>query len=172
MNSTGTLAHWIINYAVNQGRWMVWNPTNGQGGDGAFSPNRGFKARDFFDGMSNTVAIAEVKAFTSQLRDAGNPNADNAPLPSTPAGVLALGGTFRLDAEHVEWVDGKVHETGFTALFPPNTRMPFVNNGLTYDVDFVSATEGNASGRFCYAAVTARSYHSGGVNAAMMDGSV
>jgi len=172
MNGAGHPAHWIINYAVNEGRWMVLNPTNGQGGDGAFSPNRGFKARDFFDGLSNTLALAEVKAYASQLRDSGGPNSDNVPLPSSPAELLALGGAFKRDAGHTEWVDGKVHETGFTALLPPNTRVRYVESGLEYDIDFLSATEGNAAGRFVYAAVTSRSYHSGGVNAAMMDGSV
>jgi prepilin-type processing-associated H-X9-DG protein len=93
-------------------------------------------------------------------------------MPSTPAELLALGGTFRANACHAEWVDGKVHETGFTALFPPNTRVPYNDGGIENDVDFQTTTEGNASGRIVYAAVTSRSYHSGGVNAAMMDGSV
>lgn len=71
---------------------------------------------------------------------------------------------------HVEWVDGKVHETGFTTVFTPNTKVEATNGGTTYDVDFVSATESNLGDT--YAAVTARSFHPGGVNALMMDGSV
>src|SRR5262249_10883035 len=39
-NAAGAPAHWVINYAVNQGRWLVLNPATGEGGDGAFSPNR------------------------------------------------------------------------------------------------------------------------------------
>ena len=70
----------------------------------------------------------------------------------------------------MEWVDGKVHETGFTTTFPPNTLVAYPSGGVTYDVDFVSATESNAGDT--YAAVTARSYHGGGVNAVFMDGSV
>ena len=50
--------------------------------------------------------------------------------------------------------------------------MPYNDSGIDYDVEFQTTTEGNALGRIVYAAVTSRSYHSGGVNAAMMDGSV
>jgi hypothetical protein len=71
---------------------------------------------------------------------------------------------------HVEWVDGKVHETGFTTVFPPNTKVAYTSKGTPYDVDFVSATESNLGDT--YAAVTARSYHAGVVNALLMDGSV
>ena len=39
-----------------------------------------------------------------------------------------------------------------------------------YDVDFVSATESSVGDT--YAAITARSFHSGGVNVLLMDGSV
>ena len=67
-------------------------------------------------------------------------------------------------------MDGKVHETGFTTTFPPNTKVIYASGGVNYDVDFVSATESNTGDT--YAAVTARSYHTGGVNAVFMDGSV
>jgi hypothetical protein len=62
-----------------------------------------------------------------------------------------------------------VHETGFTTVFAPNTAVEFVSGGMTYDVDFVSATESSLGDT--YAAVTSRSNHPGGVNAVLMDGS-
>ena len=71
---------------------------------------------------------------------------------------------------HAEWVDGKVHETGFTTAFAPNTAVAFSSGGVTYDVDFVSAAETSLGDT--YAAVTARSYHTGVVNVVLMDGSV
>ena len=40
VNSAGALVHWPINYAVNNGRWLVWSPTSGLGGDGAFGATR------------------------------------------------------------------------------------------------------------------------------------
>jgi prepilin-type N-terminal cleavage/methylation domain-containing protein len=171
-NSSGTPTHWVISYAVNEGRWMVLDPSSGSVGDGAFAPNQGFSPRDFSDGMSNTLAVAEVKAYTPQLRDSGNPNTPGAALPGSPAAVVALGGTFKDASGHTEWVDGKVNETGLTTLFPPNTRVTYTDSGTTYDVDFISANEGNAGKRITYAAVTARSYHPGLVNGLLMDGSV
>jgi prepilin-type processing-associated H-X9-DG protein len=71
---------------------------------------------------------------------------------------------------HAEWVDGKVHETGFTTVFPPNTFVGYNSGGTAYDVDFISATETSLGDT--YAAVTSRSYHTGGVNVVLMDGSV
>jgi prepilin-type processing-associated H-X9-DG protein len=145
-----------------------------QGGDGAFSPNRGLGSASFTDGLSNTLAVAEVKGYTTRL--AGSPStltfAPALPPPSSPA-LLAAFPLAAFDATkqtHVEWVDGKVHETGFTTVFPPNTVVACASGGTTYDVDFVTATE--ASLGDTYAAVTSRSYHSGGVNALLMDGSV
>jgi prepilin-type processing-associated H-X9-DG protein len=44
------------------------------------------------------------------------------------------------------------------------------SGGRTFDVDVVSATEANPGDT--YAAVTSRSFHPGGVNVLMMDGSV
>jgi prepilin-type N-terminal cleavage/methylation domain-containing protein/prepilin-type processing-associated H-X9-DG protein len=176
--------NWTISYAANLGTWAVLTkkPTGMQGADGAFSPNRGFAPRDFVDGMSNTLALAEVKGYTTRV--AGSPSTVTfAAAPPPPASLAALMASppFGLtglsltafDATkvtHAEWVDGKVHETGFTTAFPPNTVVAFPSGGTTYDVDFISATETNLGDT--YAAVTSRSYHTGFVNVLLMDGSV
>jgi prepilin-type N-terminal cleavage/methylation domain-containing protein/prepilin-type processing-associated H-X9-DG protein len=170
--------HWIINYAGNQGTWAVLTQkaTGMQVGDGAFAPNRGFRPGDFADGLSNTLAVAEVKAFTP--RTGGSSTTATAPGLAPPASAADIATGFGLGLAafdparntHVEWVDGKVHETGFTTAFPPNTVVAYTSGGTTYDVDFVSATESNVGDT--YAAVTSRSFHSGGVNVALMDGSV
>jgi hypothetical protein len=131
--------------------------------------------------MSNTLALAEVKAYTNRL--AGSPNSvafgTILPPPAAPAQLLdsppfgltglSLGAFDATRFTHAEWVDGKVHETGFTAAFAPNTLVPFVSGGTTYDLDFLSATETNLGDT--YAAVTARSYHTGLVHVMIMDGS-
>jgi hypothetical protein len=55
----------------------------------------------------------------------------------------------------------------------PNTLVPFTDtDGTFYDVNFVSSTENSAPNQLTYAAVTARSYHTGIVNVLLMDGSV
>ena len=48
--------------------------------------------------------------------------------------------------------------------------MPWTANGTEYDLDIVLAGESSVGDT--YAAVTARSFHSGGVNGLMFDGSV
>ena len=172
--------HWVINYVANEGTWTVLTQkaSGMQVGDGAFAPNRGFRPADFTDGLSNTVAVAEVKAFTPRAAGGSNTAAGVVAPPASPSGVGSAfgagGGSLAAfdpaKSTHVEWVDGKVHETGFTTTFPPNTLVAYPSGGVTYDVDFVSATESNLGDT--YAAVTARSYHGGGVNAVFMDGSV
>lgn len=168
--------HWPLNYAVNLGTWAVLTrkAAGMQGADGAFSPNSSFAPRDFVDGMSNTLAAAEVKAYTARITSASATQTfpTPPPPPATPADLAA----FPLAAfdparhTHAEWVDGKVHETGFTTVFPPNTAVAYASGGASYDVDFVTATE--AAVGDTYAAVTARSYHPSGVNTLFMDGSV
>jgi prepilin-type N-terminal cleavage/methylation domain-containing protein/prepilin-type processing-associated H-X9-DG protein len=175
-NPTFGNTHWPINYALNSGTWAVLTAkaTGMRTGDGAFGPNRSCKPGDFTDGMSNTLALAEVKAFTNRVAGASNAAtfASAPPPPTTPAGLssFALGTLNPTSYMHVEWVDGKVHETGFTTVFAPNTKVPYASGGVEYDVDLVLATESNLGDT--YAAVTARSYHAGGVNVLLMDGSV
>jgi prepilin-type N-terminal cleavage/methylation domain-containing protein len=172
--------NWTLSYAVNLGTWAVLiNKAGGMtGGDGSFAPNRGFTALDFPDGLSNTLAVAEVKGYTLRMTAASTTATFTPPLPppdsstaTPPFGTsLSLAAFDATRQTHVEWVDGKVHETGFTTTFPPNTKVAHVSGGTTYDVDFVSATESNLGDT--YAAVTARGYHAGVVNALLMDGSV
>jgi prepilin-type processing-associated H-X9-DG protein len=169
---------------VNLGTWGVLTDKAGgmRTGDGAFMPNRGCRPGDFSDGFSNTLALAEVKSYTTRL--SGTPGTVTwavAPAPpsspddlnaSPPFGLpgVSLAAFDPAKVTHAEWVDGKVHETGFTTTFPPNTPVTYSSGGATYDVDFVSAAESNPGDT--YAAVTSRSYHAGGVNVLLMDGSV
>jgi prepilin-type processing-associated H-X9-DG protein len=78
---------------------------------------------------------------------------------------------------HTEWVDGKIHEVGFTTTFTPNSQTIIAAAvGTTPAVigDVITRKERNAAGlnKPTYAAVTARSYHTGMVNTLLMDGSV
>jgi prepilin-type N-terminal cleavage/methylation domain-containing protein/prepilin-type processing-associated H-X9-DG protein len=168
----GALTHYPISYALNLGTWHVYNPTTGAGGDGAFVVNQGLTFAAFADGTSNTIALAEVKAFTPYLRDGGNPAALNTPPPTAPAVVAGFGGEFKRDSGHTEWVDARIHQTGFTTTFPPNTVVPYSTGGENFDVDFNSSREGKTTNRITYAVVTARSYHPNGVNVLLLDGSV
>jgi prepilin-type N-terminal cleavage/methylation domain-containing protein len=138
-----TFIHYPLNYAWNAGDWHIYQPPQGVG-NGVFVLNRRVKLGEITDGLSNTLCLAEVKAFTPYLRDSGNP----------------IG------------LDARVHQTGFTTTFSPNTRVPFTQNGISYDIDFNSTREGRSTSLPTYAVVTSRSYHTGGVNSMRMDGSI
>jgi prepilin-type processing-associated H-X9-DG protein len=68
-------------------------------------------------------------------------------------------------------VDARAHQSGFTTVFTPNTVVPFVSGGTSYDIDFNSMREGRTTTAITYAAVTSRSHHSGVVNVLLLDGS-
>ena len=101
---------------------------------------------------------------------------DGADGPANPPDSLSslTAGEFKKDSGHTEWVDGRVHQTGFTVVFTPNTVTPITDgtDGAD-DGDFTSAREDKvaSAGLPVRAAVTSRSYHEGMVNVLLMDGS-
>ncbi len=158
-----------LNYVANQGTWLVFDPVGGLQPQGAFMPNGRIRTADFVDGLSNTVGFAEVKAFQPNLKGGGSVTVA---LPSDVATIVGFGASGDFDPidSHTEWVEGRVHQTGFTTTLNPNSRVPFSTGGSTYDVDFTSAEEDATS--TTYAAITSRSYHVGLVQILIMDGSV
>lgn len=168
----GSTIWFPINYGVNLGMWFIYDPAAKKGGDGAFAANGAHGFGSITDGTSHTLCFAEVKTYQPYLRESGNPNTPNAPIPSDAATVGGYGGDFKPDSGHTEWTDARSHQTGFTAAFAPNATVNYQRDGTTYDIDFTSAREGQSATRLTYAAVTSRSHHPSIVNAAMMDGSV
>ena len=116
---------------------------------------------------------AEVKAWTHYTRN-GGPSTTAIPKNADEAAAIVASGAEYRNTGHTEWPDGRVHHTGFTATMPPNTFVKYVKGAETLDADYNSWTEGKdgANGKPTYAIVTSRSYHSGTVNAALLDGSV
>ena len=161
--------HYPANYGFNGGSWQVFDPVSGRGGDGAFYPNSRLRLGHITDGTSNTLGFAEVKAYTPYFRDGGRGPAQP---PTNPAQIAALGGAFKASSGHTEWVDGRVHQTGFTTVFLPNTVVPVQRGGTWFDVDYTSCREDKSCGSPVRAAVTSRSFHAGIVNTLLMDGSV
>lgn len=169
---TPTIVYYPISYGTNMGTWFIFDPVSGRGGDGAFYPNKSMRPADFTDGMSNTLGVSENKVYQPNMWDTNKPNTLGVAPPATPAALAAFfGGTFDSNG-HTEWIEGDTHETGFTTLFPPNTVVPFTSGGVNYDVDMMSMREGESSTVPVYAATLARSFHTGIVNALLMDGSV
>jgi len=163
------------NYGFNMGRWFVYDPISGRVGEGPFRVNQITRLAEVRDGTSNTLGIAEVKTYTSYFR-----NTDSIPaaMPLIPSDLQSLSGAYHLgpsveqNTGHTVWPDGRVHHSGFTTTFPPNTRVEYQWEGQVYDVDVSTQQEGRSDTRPTYAAVTSRSHHVGQVNASMLDGSV
>ncbi|MDA0817153.1 MAG: DUF1559 domain-containing protein [Planctomycetota bacterium] len=168
-------------YGFNCGTWFVYDPASGRGGDGSFHPNSRLTPGSFPDGLSKTLCVAHVKAFTPYVRNTADPSGTfpAAAPPTDPAAIasLASGGEQKLGPDtnsctgHTEWPDGRVHHTGVTTTFPPNTEVLTTIGGVTYDIDLNTLQEGKSATQPTFAAITARSYHPGIVTVAMMDGS-
>ena len=172
---TPSITYYPVNYCFNQGTWFVFDPVSRRYGDGAFAPTFKARATDMSDGLSNTLAAAETKVYQPNVWDTQLPAALNAPVPTAPGDLAALLGSGTYDENgHTEWVEGDVHETGFTTTFTPNTQVLLTITGQPQprDVDFTSLRDGESITLPTYAAITARSFHTGLVNVLLMDGSV
>jgi prepilin-type N-terminal cleavage/methylation domain-containing protein len=169
--TTGVPEHFPLNYALNVGRYLVFDPVNRTPNAGAFAPNSSISTADFLDGTSNTIALAEVKAFTPRFHD-------TTPVPQEPATPQVVssgytqGGQWSPLNGHTEWVCGRAIHTGFTTLFGPNTVIPHSDNGTIYDIDVSSSREGTSLTNPTFGIIPARSYHVGLVHSLLMDGSV
>lgn len=177
VDSSGNPYTYPQNYGFNFGTWLVYDPASNQGGDGVFFPNSQITTAAILDGTSNTLAAAEVKTFTPYFRNTSDPGPTP---PASPAELAAFGAgaNFKLgpntndNTGHTEWADGRVHHSGVTTVFTPNTFVGYLHtDGRTYDIDYNSQQEGRSASQRTYAAVTARSHHPGVVNALFMDGS-
>ncbi|MEY4566943.1 MAG: hypothetical protein RLY14_1913 [Planctomycetota bacterium] len=172
LNAAGEPEHYPLNYALNVGSFLIYNPNNRQDGGGAFGSNGRIRPASFMDGLSNTIGISEVKAFTPRFHDvAGMPSV--APMrPEDVASSYIQGGAWSATSGHTEWVCGRAIHSGFTTTFTPNTLVPYVLGGTVYDINVTSMREGTTTTAITYGVITARSYHTGIVNAIYMDGSV
>jgi len=178
VDATGEPYVYPHNYGFNFGTWLVFDPANFVGGDGSFYVNSGLGTRSFLDGTSHTLMAAEVKTFTSYFRNTADPG-PTVPTSAADLTPFAAGAQFKLgpatnqNTGHTEWCDGRVHHSGITTVFRPNTLVPYTHtDGRTYDIDYNSRQEGQSATQPTYAAVTSRSWHGDMVNVVMMDGSV
>ena len=171
----------VTNYGFCQGDWFVWGGFNGPQNRQGFGPNRSRRLAEFTDGLSNTLFISEVKAHQpasncrfSTLPSVNDPVHIPSPLadPFTVAPEYDNGGckTQNQYEFHTEWSDGHTHTGGFTTAWTPNKK---IVGRVTYpgmDLDLNGMNEENGGPTF--AAINARSFHPGGVNALFGDGSV
>ncbi|QDU37938.1 Type II secretion system protein G precursor [Maioricimonas rarisocia] len=160
------------NYGFNYGTWFVFNPANGQGGNGAFYPNSKLSFAAFVDGTTNTLLAADVKAWQPYTRN-GGPASTTIPQTIADAEAAVASGAQYKNTGHTEWPDGRVHHTGVTTTLTPNSRVEYDNGTEIVDADFNSWQEGKdgSAGSPTYAIITSRSFHEGTVNVALIDGS-
>jgi prepilin-type N-terminal cleavage/methylation domain-containing protein/prepilin-type processing-associated H-X9-DG protein len=172
------------NYAFNRGDWYVWG-----GAAAASPPNSPFRVNvsvrlaAVTDGLSNTLFVAEVKTHQPYLLNCTG--LVYAPLaaatipapgdsPTSIAQYTNCSGSLaelRRDSGHSEWEDGNTSQAGFTTAWPPNKVTPGQFGAIAVaDTDLIAIREENGGPTF--AAVTARSYHPGGVNVLFGDGGV
>ena len=171
-NSAGFAIDWPINYAVNRGVWVAFDPTGSRRSQGVFEVDRSASLARITDGLSNTLMFAEVRAYTSYHRE-GTHDDVTLPTANEVCGLPNDGSETPRTTGHSEWVDGRVHQSGFTAVFPPQTN---IECDGAEQIDWVSDREASSdqinNNTTTFAAVTSRSYHAGDVvNVALVDGS-
>ena len=164
-----------VSYAFNMGTWRVFDPVRRQHGSGLFGVNSSLSFASIADGTSNTLAASEVRTYQSYIRNTDDPGTT---VPDRADAFRGISGDLKLSLDpnrntgHTVWPDGRVHHTGFTTTFTPNTRVLYLHEGYEYDIDYTSRQEGKSATQTTYAAVTSRSYHPGSVHSLLADGSV
>ena len=170
LDAAGAPSHFPPSYGLCTGVFKVYDPSNKTDGGTAFAPFAKLRANVFTDGLSKTLALSEIKAFTPRSQDI--PNLSDPPASAAAAAALVTSGSFSANGGHTEWVCGRTLQTGFTTTFPPNTVVSYSTNGSSYDVDICGSREGLSASAATFAAVTSRSHHAGLVTCSLMDGSV
>jgi prepilin-type N-terminal cleavage/methylation domain-containing protein/prepilin-type processing-associated H-X9-DG protein len=165
----------VTSYGFCQGDWFMWNGFNPPDNRSAFQPNRSLRIADFTDGTSGTLLATDVKVYQPLRRCSGglaninNPN--NIPPPTADPFTVAPeygSAACSLGQSHTFWADGNPHETSMTTAWPPNKAILGRNGEGDLDLETKLYVQGGPT----YGALTARSYHPGGVNALFADGSV
>jgi prepilin-type N-terminal cleavage/methylation domain-containing protein len=178
--TSGGVKHWPTSYGVNHGAWHIFDPTTGRTGDGAFTVRIGTRMADMTDGTSNTLGFAEVRPGLNYFQDSTKPGPNSAP-PGDADKVQDWKGNYQTGLSHTQWVNGRVHQTGFTTTFRPNT---FVRHDVPildsfgaiidyeqYDINYTSMQEGTSGSVITYVVAPARGYHVSSVHVLLMDGS-
>lgn len=166
----------VSSYGFCMGDWYVWGSFGSPENRSAFTTNASRRWADFTDGASHTLLASETKTYQPYLRDCGGLSRINSPnsVPSPDADLYAVapeynGGSCSLATSgHTEWIDGHAHQTGFTTAWTPNKKTLGGPNKIDTDLTGKREMHGGPT----YAAITARSYHPGGVNALFGDGGV
>jgi prepilin-type N-terminal cleavage/methylation domain-containing protein/prepilin-type processing-associated H-X9-DG protein len=162
-----------MSYGNLEGDWYVWW-LNGPQNRSAFSPNFSRRFAQFTDGLSNTMVFGESQISHYQLRkcrsDGGMTPYSIPDTSQSPALIQSMAPPVCTESAtaHQKWANGKVFFNGVTTALTPNTKVLLPGDPHPYDL----VTHDENQGGPTFAALTADSYHPGGVNCLMGDGSV
>jgi prepilin-type processing-associated H-X9-DG protein len=180
-NSHGPFA--VGNYVFNVGDWYIYGGFGAPLSRAPILYNFGRPIAAITDGLSQTMLASEGKTYTNSRRCFGGGKPQYIVGLTDPFNIPSVQNSYAVYAAglqagycnnsfsnkgHTAWVNSDVAYGGFTTALTPNIAAQ-VNPGLLNE-DLVSADENNGGPTF--AAVTARSYHPGGVNVLFCDGSV
>jgi prepilin-type N-terminal cleavage/methylation domain-containing protein/prepilin-type processing-associated H-X9-DG protein len=165
----------VTSYGFCEGDWFMWNGFNPPDNRSAFQPNRSLRIAEFTDGTSQTLLATDVRIYQplrrcgAQLANINDPSV--IPPPSADPYTVAPeygSAACSLGQSHTFWADGNPHETSMTTAWPPNKAVL----GRLGEGDLDLETRLYVQGGPTFGAITARSYHPGGVNALFGDGGV
>jgi prepilin-type processing-associated H-X9-DG protein len=137
-----------------------------------FGVNQSRKTGQISDGLSKTLVASEGKTWHPSLRVCGSVSglsATSIPTPEQARAMIegnAFGCVTTKDPWGTRWMNGNSYYTGLTFIFTPNGGALY--NGVKHHLITIDENEGAPT----FAAITANSYHAGGVNALHADGSV
>ena len=165
------------NYGVSYGASVNWSVSSSQ--NGAFMVDRASRIAEIIDGTSNTIFLSEhlsgdgnsnflMRGQTSEVKTGSAfTNAAAYPTLEYPSeadlntwGTACQAAPAHLSTNGAQWLSPLPTQTALNTVAPPNWRFPNCQtNGSGYSSD--------RNGVY-----TARSLHTGGVNAGVGDGSV
>jgi prepilin-type N-terminal cleavage/methylation domain-containing protein/prepilin-type processing-associated H-X9-DG protein len=159
-------------YNATMGDWFVWykgGPVNRS----AFGPNVSKSYAQFTDGLSNTMVFAECQVSHNQFRSCSLGPLTTTSFPSTqdsPALIASLAPTCAgTSKSNTTWANGNIFDSGMSTALTPNTKVLLPSYGPgSWDLDTIDESNGGP----VFAAITSDSYHPGGVDILLADGSV
>lgn len=129
---SGRVILYPTTYGFNYGTWFVFDPSNGQGGNGLFYPNAKLSFQHATDGSSNTLLASEVKAWTPYQRN-GGPSQLTIPQSIAEAELIVASGRDFKNTGHTEWPVGRVHHAGVTTTLTSNSKVQYSTGGTNYE---------------------------------------